>query len=274
MTLDGFAGSDGVEPLDSDCRGTQMNRRGVRGPDAEAERRGDHREEHIVGCEFAVGDGLLVEVVPPVLGVDNAFGQSGGTRRGVDQEDVVGPHGRKAVRVRRSGSRVDGQFGRALSQRHDAKRGVAGGLLTRREQFDIGDHERRPRGAQDRGHLAHSGPGSESNGDRSAAFDGDQQNVNGRGVLVPDRHPVAGCDPERAQSMGEVGRGVVELGPGQHLVRRVEGEVDVGRFVRCRRGVAYDAFGQSGVRPPAGSAVLRCFGVRDSGSFDAHHKII
>ena len=54
---------------------------------------GMHGQEHVVRFEFAVGDGLLVEVVPPVLGVDNAFGQSGGARRGVDQEDVVGPNG-------------------------------------------------------------------------------------------------------------------------------------------------------------------------------------
>ena len=149
-----------------------------------------------------------------------------------------------------------------------------GRLLSRREPVDVGDHERRPRGPQDCRHLAHSGAGAEPDGDRTAAFDGDQQNVDRRGVLVPDRHPVTGCYAQREQSVGEVGGGVVELGPGERAVRRVEGEVDVGRLVRCRRGIAHDAFGQGGIRPPAGGSVLRCFGTGDGGSFDAHQEII
>jgi hypothetical protein len=71
----------------------------VRRPDSEAERRRDDGKEHVVGGEFAVGDGLLMEVVPPILGVDNAFGQSGGARGGVDQEDVVRADGRRPGRA-------------------------------------------------------------------------------------------------------------------------------------------------------------------------------
>ena len=39
-------------------------------------RGGDDRKKDVVGGELAVGDGLLVEVVPPILGVDNAFGHA------------------------------------------------------------------------------------------------------------------------------------------------------------------------------------------------------
>ena len=90
VPLDGRAGRAGVEPLDEHRRRAQIDRCGVGGPDSEAERCRDDRQEDVVGGQLAVGDGLLVEVVPAVLGVDDAFGQPGGARRGVDQEDVVG----------------------------------------------------------------------------------------------------------------------------------------------------------------------------------------
>jgi hypothetical protein len=91
---------------------------------------------------------------------------------------------------------------------------------------------------------------------------------------VPDRDPVAGYDANSEQSMGEVGCGVVELGPGQPAVRRVAAEVDVGRLVRRCGGVACDALGQGGIGPPAGSPVLRGLGTRDGGRIDAHDEII
>lgn len=99
-------------------------------------------------------------------------------------------------------------------------------------------------------------------------------NVNGRGVLVPDRDAGARCDTQLEQLMGEVGGGVVKLGPRQRAVWCVERELDIGGFVRCRRGVVCDAPRQGDVGPPAGSPVLRCFGTRDGGRVDAHHKII
>ena len=61
--------------------------------------------------ELAVGDRLLVEVVPPILGVDNAFGHAGGARRGVDQEDVVGPGRGEAGVCQAVGPGVDTEAG-------------------------------------------------------------------------------------------------------------------------------------------------------------------
>ena len=198
MTRDGRAGCGRVESLDSDRCGTQVNRRGVRGPDTEPEGRGDHRQEHVVGFEFAVSDGFQMKVVPPVLGVDNAFGQPGGARRRVDQEYVVGPDGRQAAQTVRPGSGVDCEV---VPDGDDGKPriGIGGRLPSRREPVGIAGHESRPRRAEDRRHLAHAGARSEPNRDRTAAFDGNQQHMNGRRVLVPDRHAVTRCDAQREQ---------------------------------------------------------------------------
>ena len=96
VALDRRARRGGIEALNAHGGGAEADRRGVRGPDAEAVRGGDDRQKDVVAGELAVGDRLLVEVVPPILGVDNAFGHAGGARRGVDQEDVVGPGRREA----------------------------------------------------------------------------------------------------------------------------------------------------------------------------------
>ena len=48
-----------------------------------------HRQKYVVAAQSPFGDGFLVEVVPTVLSVHDAFGQAGGAGGGVDQEDVV-----------------------------------------------------------------------------------------------------------------------------------------------------------------------------------------
>ena len=123
VALDGRAGRCRVEAFDEHRRGAQVDRCGVRGPDAEAERCGNDRQEDVVGGELAVGDRLLVEVVPAVLGVDDALGQAGGARRGVDQERVVGPEGRQRARAR---SGVEVQIA-GLVEDHRAQGGVSFG---------------------------------------------------------------------------------------------------------------------------------------------------
>ena len=232
VTLDRRAGRGRVEAFDAHGRRAEVDRCGVGGPDAEAERGGDHRKEHVVGGELAVGDGLLVEVVPPILGVHNAFGQPGGARRGVDEEGVVGARPVTARCCRRAGgSRVD-RAGRrshlraprrevcgsasAAACAADADRSAS--LTTRvgRAVRRICVTSRTPARAPS------PRPPRRSVRSRPAAREWPRLS------LCQQRHPVAGCHAERDQPIGEVGGGVVELGPGQPVVRRRRGRS------RCR----------------------------------------
>jgi len=78
------------ETLQDHRAGTQVNRGGMAGPQPEPERHRYDGQEYVVGCQYPVGDGLLVKVVPTVLCVHHTLGQPRGTGGGVDQEDVVG----------------------------------------------------------------------------------------------------------------------------------------------------------------------------------------
>ncbi len=164
---------------------------GVRGPDPEAERGGggDHRQEDVVGGQFTVGDGLLVKVMPSILGMHNAFRQARGSRCRVDQK--TGRRGGPPVTVRTSSPALCRWRDRrrrgplpAPQPRLPLERPEGGAIL-------VADQKRGLGGPQDLCGLPHTGARSEPDAHRTTALDRHQQDVNGNAVAVPDSHPVA-----------------------------------------------------------------------------------
>lgn len=74
MLFDGRARRGDDEPVQEGGGGAQQDRRDVGGPQSEAERgRDDQARTRRPVVNQAVGDRLLMEVVPTVLGVYDAF---------------------------------------------------------------------------------------------------------------------------------------------------------------------------------------------------------
>jgi hypothetical protein len=83
----------GCEPGKEPTRCAEDRRGEVCGPQAEPERRRDEAREDVIAREAAGFDRELVEVEPPVLGVDHDLREAGRSRGGVEHEHVVGPEG-------------------------------------------------------------------------------------------------------------------------------------------------------------------------------------
>ncbi|CAB4729263.1 unannotated protein [freshwater metagenome] len=86
MTFDCREGGLDVELLHQNRLRPQQGGGEVTHPKAEPERRRDDDQEDVVLSELRA---LAVEILPTVLGVHHAFGQAGGARRGVDEEELV-----------------------------------------------------------------------------------------------------------------------------------------------------------------------------------------
>lgn len=192
------------EPSQGHRRGAKIDRRRVARPNAEPERGRYDGQECVVRRQQAIGDGLLVKEIPPVLGVYHTFGQAGGPGRRVDEKNVVGadvtvaPPAREASRRyrRRSGEIViEDVRGDRARVRRGPRRG-AGAL-------PIADQKLRPRTPQDRSDLASAGTRADANHDGTAALDCDEQRMDRRGVTVPYAHPVTAPNAEAAQLLSE-----------------------------------------------------------------------
>ena len=118
FALDEAQGLVGVEPFHHDRGAAEDVGRDVRGPQAEAERRGHRAEEHVVARHLPRRGRELMEEEPAVLVVQHALRHAGGAGRGVDDEEIVG-----AVRA---AAAVEGRVGRGIAVDGDAAACVAG----------------------------------------------------------------------------------------------------------------------------------------------------
>ncbi len=92
----------------------------------------------------------------------------------------------------------------------------------------IADQELRPRIAQYRSDLAGPGARADADHDGAAAFDRDEQHVDGGGIAVPHRDPITAHHPDAGQLLSQIGRRIVEFTPAQ----RFAGMVDIGETIR------------------------------------------
>ena len=257
MTGDRLARRRRGEPLQDHRGGTEVDRGGVAGPYSEAEGHGYDRQEYVVRPQQPVGDGLLMKVMPTILCVHDAFGKARGPGGGVDEKDVVGAE--LGFDARRPGHGVDIEAQRAgiTAQDQRGDRGFVGrarrGLRRGTAALLVADQDLRLRTAQYRSDLAGTGARADADDDGAAAFDCDEQHVDGGGVAMPHRDPITAHDPDAGQLPRQVACRVIEFTPVQRRARIV----DVGGTVRRVFGVATYRVRQRRIRPPAGGTKPR-----------------
>jgi len=110
VSLDRAAERGRVEARKHDARGAEERRRHVGGPDAEAERGGQGRQEDVFRPELARLHGQTVEVIPARLIVGDALGKSGRAGGRIEEPQVVRAEAPPADERERRDDRVIGQL--------------------------------------------------------------------------------------------------------------------------------------------------------------------
>ena len=239
-------------------------------PDTEAEGGRNDREENIVWCQVPVGGGLLVKVMPTVLGVHDALGQARRSGGRVDQKHLVRAELTSGSQRRGNGLDVQSRRSAVVRQieRRHRDRSVAA--------LCIGDQQAGLRGVQDRRDLTTACTRADADDHGAASFERHEQHVNGGGVTVPHRYPIATGHTDARQLLSQSRCHTIEFTP----TERTTGMIDEGGTVRAVLGVAAHRVRQRRVRPPAGRAVAgrllvseceRAHGIQTTG---AHHPMI